>query len=206
MPAKILRYSERLVHQYDTDGDGRLQKAEWEKMRGNPGAIDTNRDGVITVDELAQFIRRYGQMHRIHLSQPTAEATPPPSLFRPSGSGPGREGAEGDKSEPAPVDIANVPEMSGPAAAEDASDRVVRHAPRLNRKFYVSRANLPPGLPDWFTARDADGDGQITMAEFAPNPSRSDILEFSRYDTNRDGVITLRELIGKAKTAEKSAK
>lgn len=207
IPAKILRYAERLVRQYDTNGDGRLQKDEWEKIHGNPPMVDADHDGVITVDEFAQYISRYGQLHRIHLFQPAADVTPPPSLFRPGGSGSAQESSTEEKAEPAPVDIANAPQMPTPAAAEDAADRVVRRAPRSARKYYISRANLPPGLPEWFTGRDADGDGQITMAEFAPSPSRSEILEFNRYDTNRDGVITARELLGlsKSKPADKDA-
>jgi len=208
IPAKILRYAERLVRQYDTNGDSRLQKDEWEKVRGNPRSIDADRDGVINVDEFAQHIRRYGQLHRIHLFQLNAEAAAPASLFRPAGNGPSREPSGEEKAEPSPIDIAGVPEMPGPAAAEGASDRVVRRGSQAARKYHVSRANLPPGLPEWFTARDADGDGQITMAEFAPNPSRADILEFNRYDTNHDGVITARELLGlaKSKPADKSAR
>jgi Ca2+-binding EF-hand superfamily protein len=207
VPAKTLRYAERLVHQYDSNGDGSLQKEEWQKVHGNPQQVDANRDGVITVDEFAQYIARYGQLHRIHLFQPAAEVNLPPSLFRPSSSVPSSEAlASGEeKAEPEPVSIDSAPQMPTPAAAEDASDRVVRRAPRANHKFHVSRASLPAGLPEWFTTRDADGDGQITMAEFAPSPSRSDIQEFNRYDRNRDGVITARELIGSAKPAAKSA-
>jgi hypothetical protein len=163
VPAKILRYAERLVQQYDANGDGVLQKDEWQKVRGSPDRIDANRDGLISVNEFAQYIYRYGQS------------------------------------------IANAPAMPTPAAAEDASDRVVHRAPRLPQKFHVSRASLPPGLPEWFTTRDADGDGQITMPEFAPSPSRADVVEFNRFDRNHDGVITAEELVGPGKPAGKGA-
>ena len=35
IPAKIRRHAQRLMRKYDTDGDGRLQTAEWRKMPGD---------------------------------------------------------------------------------------------------------------------------------------------------------------------------
>ena len=52
---------------------------------------------------------------------------------------------------------------------------------------------LPPGLSNTFFELDADGDGQISMSEFATNWTTSKANEFVRYDRNGDGVITAEE-------------
>jgi hypothetical protein len=52
---------------------------------------------------------------------------------------------------------------------------------------------LPKDLPSWFTRTDANGDGQVAMAEFTTSWSDSKVAEFTRYDTNGDGFITVPE-------------
>jgi Ca2+-binding EF-hand superfamily protein len=44
-------------------------------------------------------------------------------------------------------------------------------------------------------ARDLDGDGQLTLSEFAPNATKEDIREFNRLDADHDGVITAKEVL-----------
>lgn len=88
--AKILRYAERLVKQYDTNGNGRLEQDEWEKMHGDPKAMDANRDGVITTEDLARYIARYGRAHRLQLMispPPAPETAASPPLFQPASRG-----------------------------------------------------------------------------------------------------------------------
>jgi subtilisin-like proprotein convertase family protein/Ca2+-binding EF-hand superfamily protein len=48
---------------------------------------------------------------------------------------------------------------------------------------------LPQELPSWFVARDADEDGQVTMAEFADEWTDEKLDEFLGYDVNQDGII-----------------
>ena len=54
---------------------------------------------------------------------------------------------------------------------------------------------LPKGLPDWFVRNDANEDGQIAMSEFSVSWTSEKLEEFQKYDTNRDGVITLKECL-----------
>ncbi len=54
---------------------------------------------------------------------------------------------------------------------------------------------LPKGLPDWFVRNDADGDGQISMAEFAVSWTDDKLEEFTEHDRNGDGLITPRECL-----------
>jgi len=60
------------------------------------------------------------------------------------------------------------------------------------RKSYRIKGarRTPEGLPGFFTDRDANGDGQISMAEFASEWNDEVVAEFFNSDFNRDGVIT----------------
>jgi Ca2+-binding EF-hand superfamily protein len=62
-------------------------------------------------------------------------------------------------------------------------------------RFHVPAARLPSELPDWFRQRDANGDGQITFAEFAAHAAPDELDDFARYDLNGDGVITVQEYL-----------
>lgn len=65
------------------------------------------------------------------------------------------------------------------------------------RKSYrpVSTRKLPDGLPGFFTDKDANGDGQLTMAEFSNDWNEDVIADFFASDFNRDGIITADEAI-----------
>jgi Ca2+-binding EF-hand superfamily protein len=61
--------------------------------------------------------------------------------------------------------------------------------------FRSATERLPEGLPDWFAQKDADGDGQVTMAEYSVSWSEEKVREFRRFDLNDDGVITPKECL-----------
>ena len=65
---------------------------------------------------------------------------------------------------------------------------------------------LPAGMPDWFLKKDANTDGQVSMAEYTQDWSDSKISEFLKYDLNRDGVITPTECLRVEKEAKTTAK
>jgi len=75
------------------------------------------------------------------------------------------------------------------------SDAVLVKKSRIPRKYTVSRTSLPSGLPSWFILRDADGDAQLSLAEYAQDASETSIREFTRYDRNGDGVVTPQECV-----------
>ena len=54
---------------------------------------------------------------------------------------------------------------------------------------------LPQELPEWFQTQDVDEDGQVTMAEFAEEWTDDKLDEFSRLDTNDDGIIVPEECL-----------
>jgi hypothetical protein len=90
-----------------------------------------------------------------------------------------------------PNAAADLDSSSGPKPSATGS-KAGRGA-RRQTKFSVPRTRLPRGLPAWFVLRDADGDGQLTMAEFAPKATQSLLDEFARYDRNGDGLATAEE-------------
>ena len=60
-----------------------------------------------------------------------------------------------------------------------------------------------------FQQKDLDGDGQITMAEFATSWTEATAAEFTKYDLNNDGVITPDEVLkvlGKTTSVAKTTK
>ncbi len=193
-PVKIRRYSQRLIEKYDADGSGQLEPDEWQKMDGNPRLADLDRDGKITVDEFVQRVVRYGRLRKIRLmpSLSVVQSMLPP-LLNPApdseGPEPAEAGAPGAKARP-------TPPKSASAAAPSA-----KVAGRRNLKFFVPGDRLPKGLSPAFLSRDADGDAQLTVAEFAVSGTRSEYDQFARYDANGDGVITPQEWMrGPART------
>ena len=76
---------------------------------------------------------------------------------------------------------------------------------RRDLKFYVPSKRLPAGLPDWFLARDLDGDGQLTAAEYSPTSLAAELAEFSNYDLNGDGILTAKECVRKTSSKASGA-
>ena len=185
--AKILRYSQRLLEQYDSDGNGRLEEGEWRRMGGDPRAADFDADGVITVGELVRRVTDYGRRRKIRLMPdlPGRLAEIEPLLHPTTASGSVRGGARGSM-----LPGKSPASAKGDSAANGRPKRVARH-----RKFFVPAGRLPPALPKWFASRDVDGDGQLTLSEYAPGKAGAQVQEFTKYDANGDGVITVKECL-----------
>jgi hypothetical protein len=193
IPAKVRRYAEGVLRRYDKNGDGRLQPEEWGKMHGNPQAADANGDRAVTLEELTRHVAAFGRNRRLGLANPmnTRDGAGGADL-----STAGREGTAPDGPPP------NGPEGGSKSASPDASPRpTAGDSARRSTTFYVPTSQLPPGLPDWFLRRDLDGDGQLSLAEFAPNPTQADLEEFVHYDRNGDGLITAKECVDVLKPA-----
>ncbi len=76
---------------------------------------------------------------------------------------------------------------------------------RKSYRFLSAAERLPEGLPEWFARQDANGDGQVAMAEFESYWSEARAREFERLDLNRDGIITPRECLEAPAAAEELA-
>ena len=91
------------------------------------------------------------------------------------------------------------------AAKESQQKSTRREKPRKvevvdvyeGRKSYraLDGKKLPEGLPGFFTDKDSNGDGQVTMSEFASEWSDDKVNEFFKTDLNRDGTITAQEAL-----------
>lgn len=191
VPAKIVRYSRRLMQKYDKNRNGSLEKSEWTKMRGTPRLADADADGVITINELIVRVFSYGSSRGGRLVNA------------------GNREADRLRGSVAVAREANrngaIDEASTTDNADTGIDSQAEAERRRRLKFYVPAAKLPPGVPAWFLSRDRDGDAQLTLSEFAPTASRSALEEFARHDLNRDGILTGKEFVRAALQNDKSS-
>ena len=223
MPVKIARYAKRLLQRYDASGDGKIDEAERRRMQGDPASLDFDADGAITLDELAAYTADYGRHRRMRLTgtmvdeavaelpplyiptvqldamaaaQAAQQAAQPAETARAGQSDQADLTAEeetaladGALAEEEPEAEAETAKQAGdadqPAEAQEAASQAAK-------RFVTPKSRLA-ALPDWFRARDANGDGQLTVAEYTPNSEKARLAEFARYDANNDGVITAQE-------------
>ena len=61
------------------------------------------------------------------------------------------------------------------------------------REFSAPREDLE-GMPLWFLARDLNGDGQLSLNEFAPKLSLKATAFFGQLDADADGLVTPEEV------------
>lgn len=192
VPAKVIRYAERLIDQRDRDGDKSLDRQEWGHVWGFL-TCDANLDGRVSLEELVRRIATYGRYRRVRLLPPIAGGSGDfPALLNPTTDSERTDANRTSSAEASTADNGSAPDAS---SAEPDPGRV--------RKFVPSPLRQPEGLPSWFASRDADGDGQLSMAEFAPKPTGTSLAEFSRYDQNGDGMITPSEYIRAGKSSGK---
>jgi len=175
---KIRKYAESLMRQYDKNKNGTLEKDEWMQMRGSWRDADTNGDGIITLDELTAKLGNFSQTRQ------------PASSNSSSGSSPGSSSGSPPRSS-----SGNSPGSSS-ASSGSAASSASNNSAKKSYRFLSPHERLPKGLPDWFLRKDADSDGQVTMAEYAPGGwSESMAEEFAKYDLNNDGVVTPEECL-----------
>lgn len=221
VPGKVVRYATLLMQRYDLNGDGRLQDAEWKKMPGAPQAVDLDGDLVITLEELVRFLGLYGRHRTIHHPNPAERydgpktvasdyqlfvpiSAPPPAPAASSPASPSTDTAS-ESLDPAPAapptDLSEEMLEAESRPVDDATYEEIitgRQIP-AERKYYTSPEALR-GVPAWFLIRDRDGDGQVSLSEFAPSLSARALALFGRLDLNGDGFITPNEVRPTAQT------
>ncbi len=196
----IWRYAERWVAGHDANRDGTLDAKEWTPQGEQPGAADANHDALTSAEELAQYLAKFGAHRKIRLMPANAGAAPLPSLLRPDETGTKPPPTAGDQDSTDPADEVPADERTAvPGGQADAQDR------SGERKYYVAPSRFPAGLPDWFKKCDRDGDGQLTLAEYAELGSTSADKDFARYDRNQDGLVTPHEVLGRAANIKRGA-
>jgi hypothetical protein len=215
-PEKFLRHAQRIIKKFDLDGNGVLTANEWTAISANLAMelsdIDRNPKGVITAEELAAYLAEYAKLHPLQtedtawrrLPQPPSEIfhpITPPKLSDKESADSAEDAEDGNVADSASMDNEekdSAAEAAPPVKKSSSKGKTVNSA-RGSKKFHVSDAALPEGLPDWFIEKDLDGDGQLTLGEFAPDGSKAQRQLFKQYDLNGDGVITPDEAIAAAK-------
>jgi hypothetical protein len=167
--------------------------------------LDANGNGSIDADEasdpaakeqLSRIFARIGKephypvaisqiLQDLEASLKSGGAGGPPPSGSPSTASTSESGkpAAGGSSVAAPS-----PSSAAPPAGTTSTTKRPTHFP-------TARERLPKGLPDWFLEKDVNGEGQITMAQFATEWTPEDLEKFNRYDLNHDGIITAAECL-----------
>ena len=170
---KIERYAKSLLKQYDSSGNGVLEKEEWSKMTRRYAESDANNDGVITSQELAIKIGNFSRQTR--------------TLSKRSNTSERRSSRESRRRET--------------NRRRDRRDREKEPSEKKSYRFLTATERLEDSLSDRqqeaFVKLDRNGDGQIAMAEFATAWSDSKVKEFNQLDRNRDGLVTPQEYVSK---------
>jgi len=185
------------MQRFDLDGDGILQREEWQRMPGTPQAIDLNGDGQITRDELIWFLTHYGHSRTIHRT--IAVDLSAPYRFDPANLHFFRPVWQRVTTMPVPQNGTAQDPVEGSAEAiisaneevvdDDVYQRLLEEGQiPFSRPYHVLPETLR-GVPAWFILMDRNGDGMVSLAEFAPTLAPSAVARFRRLDMNNDGFI-----------------
>jgi hypothetical protein len=197
VPVKVIRYAAGLMQKFDKNTDGVVEQSEWNGILPAPQAADIDGDRKITFEELVRSIVLFSKdktLHRPHAAAPNEERKVDPAnlkLFR--------------SVIPPEAALSNEKAVIPPAASEDVSSQTIlendkpvddavyeeimrgKQTPAV-KKFHTAPETLR-GVPAWFLIRDTNGDGQVSLAEFAPTLSTAALALFGKLDKNGNGFI-----------------
>ncbi len=202
VPLTLRKYSRYLIHKYDTNLDGILQQSEWKPLAGAQN-IDLNGDFQLDEDELVYYMAKYAKNRNIFRSalqsvnrEPVLPSgsnikiRPLSAKDRPTSKEQRPQTGESEKNE-------NFSDLLHSDSDEESVDQVERLLDNMSRspsrEFSVPPEQLK-GLPRWFILRDSNGDGQLSLREFAPTLNTAAIAFFGRLDLNADGLVTPEEM------------
>lgn len=218
VPLALRYYARYLMNKYDTNGDGILQREEWENRLEGAQAIDLNGDFDLDDQEILFYMTRFAKDRTIFNPNPIRPNMQRrnfvldgevETMIRPASAAPKRFGAEEAREAQLLNDgNENLAELTdeeirdlfteGNPALESVDDDELLGALLTDMDESMTREYAAPpqtlqGAPVWFLARDKNGDGQLTILEFAPNLSQKSLALFGRYDVNKDDIITADE-------------
>ncbi|MEX2091623.1 MAG: hypothetical protein WD971_03050 [Pirellulales bacterium] len=82
------------------------------------------------------------------------------------------------------------PKVEAKGPSESAAQRKIVNTTRKSYRFKSSKERLKP----WrFASKDTNGDGQVSMSEYARSWTDRTAAEFQGYDKDNDGLITAAE-------------
>jgi len=190
---RVRQYAQSLLRQYDANKNGVLERDEWQNMRGSPEKADRNNDGVITLEELTA---REFERNQLAISGGSPSSS--------SGGSSGWTSTSSGAASSASGGSGSSTRSSGGRSTWGGQSRSSSTSSKSGQpgrvRFLTPLERLPKGLPDWFVQKDANEDGQVSMAEFAVEWTDAKATEFQKYDLNNDGIITPEECL----RAEKS--
>lgn len=200
-PLKLRRFVRYFFLKNDTNGDGVLQENELTQYPGLQ-TIDLNGDFNIQPPELLFYLARYAKHRTIFNPEPPIAASQQHKV----------DPSKGIKIHPL---SAKVKEAPAPAASKkladlteseftsmiskttvnnDQIDSLLNQAASSGKREYAVSPEQLAGIPGWFILKDKNGDGQLSLYEFAVPLTTNSIAFFGRLDLNADGLITPEEL------------
>lgn len=207
----VLRsYADSIVEKYDYNKDGVLQESEWSKMAGAPQAMDMNGDFVLEGYEILYYLGRYAKDRTIFRPVPPVplqqrhmlRLTDRSVLIRPLSGKMRVETAEAVDKAKEDERLADLTEDELTAMVEETDEAVgteddpelfgllVEEMDESKQREYAAPLEEIRGMPVWFLARDINGDGQLSLREFAPGLSLEATAFFGRLDADSDGFVT----------------
>jgi hypothetical protein len=198
---KVLRYCQRILQQLGMEDRRGLPLELWPDGPEQAEKWDQDADGFLSPEELSARIQDYSR----HRSLKTLTVPPPPAPEAVNSLEGSPDGipAQGAAEEREPAAISSIA-TDGSRENDSLTERETRTQTSGSRDaiFQVAPSRLADGVPSWFLELDKNGDGQLTLSEFAPNPTGQSVREFRQYDRNNDGVITLAEARRGPKSSE----
>ena len=207
-------YYRYLMKKYDLNGNGILERREWENRIIGAQAIDLDGDWNLTDQEVLFYLARYAKDRSLADPEPRRNANranvvvddaEKPILIRPASAAPKRATAK-EIEESENYDLADMTDdefvammtENNPALEsvedEEILDVLLADMDESSVREYAASPKDLVGTPVWFLARDRNGDGQLSLVEFAPNLTPAGIAQFGKLDANHDGLITAAEV------------
>jgi len=184
-------YAANMLKRYDKNGNGALDREEWSQLRGEWWkSADANGDGTITVEEIIGRLAGYRSRFRTSTTSSTSSSGTTSSSTSSSYSNSGTSTSSSTTT--------STPASTSSTTTSSSASPTTTTVVRKPYRFLTPTERLPSGLPEWFTRRDANGDGQVTLAEFSDTLSDEVVAEFAKFDRNNDGVVTPKECLDAA--------
>jgi hypothetical protein len=198
--------------QLDRNGDGMLQGDEAGVFRNQMEQIDSDKNGVISQNELTAAFTSGTIGGRGRGRGRGGNANDENSTSERGGRGRGNRGARGEADQNRENNDGDEGEANNNRGNRNnaARNRGGNRGPEqpvemaktfesLTKETYRLKATKDlkqTGLPSWFTSRDANKDGQVSMKEYAARMTERLATEFIGRDLNGDGLITADEAAG----------
>ena len=215
-PVSIRFYARYFIGKYDSDGNGQLERSEWEDIIDGAQAIDLDGDWILTDQEVLFYLARYAKGRTIANPRPVqpqrtnliVEQEDRPLLIRTASAAPRvstQEVADEERNKQGefldPLSDEEFVQMltEDNPAMESVDDKelldvLLSDMDESSVREYAPAPESLIGAPVWFLARDVNGDGQLSLREFAPNLTPAAVAKFGQFDLNADGFITVEEV------------